>query len=51
MWRLCEESIGISQICPNDTEINQQFRRLLASAQSVDSLIGGFELGVIAIAI
>lgn len=51
MCHLCVESIDISQICSNDTEINQQFRRLLASVQLVDSLIGGFELEVIAIAI
>lgn len=51
MWRLCEKSMDTSQVCSNDIEINQQFRRLLAPVQLLDSLIGGFELEVIAIAI
>lgn len=51
MWRLCEKSMDTSRVCSNDIEINQQFRRLLAPVQLLDSLIGGFELEVIAIAI
>lgn len=47
---LCEKSIDISQICSNDVEINQHFRRLLASVQWLDSPVVRFQLEVIAFA-
>lgn len=51
MWRLCEKSVDISQICSSGVEINQQFRRVLASVQWLDSVIVRFKLEVISCAI